>query len=316
MKKAVFITALLLITCYSQAQQRNLAELLGYDASDRLLIIHGDDIGLAHAKNAASLKAMLEGVVNSASIQMPCAWSTEVGEIVKAQPDLDIGIHLTLTNEWFNYKWRPVSPQQEVPNLIGENNFMHPDCATVAQLASPEEVEKEMRAQIEAAIQIGIQPTHLDSHMGCIYSGRPEFMASYLKLAQEYGIPAMVSPQMWDSIIIPNVDLFENIDLKKIPLVHIATASPAEYDNMGMDEYYTQVLNNLPAGVTALLIHLAYDNEEMQAITVRHTHWHAPWRQDDFDFFMSDKAKRLIKENNIKLVTWREIGDVMKKINP
>jgi len=110
MKKAVFITALLLITCYSQAQQRNLAELLGYDASDRLLIIHGDDIGLAHAKNAASLKAMLEGVVNSASIQMPCAWSTEVGEIVKAQPDLDIGIHLTLTNEWFNYKWRPVSP--------------------------------------------------------------------------------------------------------------------------------------------------------------------------------------------------------------
>jgi chitin disaccharide deacetylase len=314
MKKPLFILSALLLTFSLQAQQRNLAEKMGYGPNDKLLIIHADDIGLAHSKNSATMKAMTEGLVNSASIQMPCPWSTEIGEMNKEHENLDIGIHLTLTNEWFNYKWRPVSSQDEVSSLIGDNGFMYADCATVAEKASPEEVEKELRAQIEAALQIGLDVTHLDSHMGCIFSGRPEFMVSYLKLAEEFKVPAMVNPQMWEQLVMANKQLFADVDLDRVPVIdNIETASPSDYDDKGMEQYYTEVLQNLPAGVTALLIHTAYDNEEMRAITVRHDHWHAPWRQDDFDFFMSDKARKLIEENDIKLVTWREIREVVRQ---
>lgn len=289
------------------AQERTLAEKLGYTKTDKLLIIHADDIGLSHSENIATISSMTEGFVNSTSIMMPCAWSTEVGELIKDHPNLDIGVHITLTNEWFNYKWGPMA--DNVPGLQGPDGYMYPDCASVAKNASPAEVEKEIRAQIEAALRIGIKPTHLDSHMGCIFYGRPEFLHSYLKLAEEYGFPAMVVPQMVEAIIKQNPELFKDIDVDNLPIIdQVAIASPAEYDEKGMDGYYTDLLNSLNPGITALLIHVAYDDDEMKAVTVRHPYWNSPWRQADYDFFTSEKGRKLIKDNNIKLVTWREIA--------
>jgi len=299
----------LLITTLSYAQVKTLAEKLGYSKTDKLLIIHADDIGLSHSENVATISSMTDGFVNSTSIMMPCSWSTEVGEIIKDHPNLDIGVHITLTNEWFNYKWGPMAG--DVPGLAGPDGFMYPDCASVAKNASPEEVEKEMRAQIEAAIRIGIKPTHLDSHMGCVFYGRPEYVASYLKLAKEYGFPAMVVPQMVDTIIKANPSLFKGIDVDNLPVIdQVVSASPTAYDERGMEGYYTDLMNNLSPGITALLIHVAYDNDEMKAVTVRHPYWNSPWRQADYDFFTSGQGRKLIIDNNIKLVTWREIGAI------
>lgn len=300
---------LLFLTTLSFGQERTLAEKLGYTKTDKLLIIHADDFGLSHSENMATLSSMTDGFVNSTSIMMPCAWSTEVGEFIKEHPDLDIGVHITLTNEWFNYKWGPLA--EGVPGLKGPDGYMFPDCASVAKNANPEEVEKEMRAQIEAALKIGIKPTHLDSHMGCVFYGRPEFLASYLRLAQEYGFPAMVVPEMVKSILEANPELFKEIDVDNLPIIdQVAIASPTEYDQKGMDGYYTDLLKNLHPGITALLIHVAYDNDEMKALTVRHPYWNSAWRQADYDFFTSEKGRRLIKDNNIKLVTWGEIAAV------
>ncbi len=310
--KNLLLPVFVLFMLSAQAQEKSLAEKLGYDKEDKLLIIHADDIGLAHSENVATIESMTNGIVNSTSIMMPCAWSTEVGELIQDHPNLDIGVHITLTNEWFNYKWKPVSSPEEVPGLVSPEGFMHYDCASVAINATPEEVEKEMRAQIEAAIRSGIKPTHLDSHMGCVFYGKPEFVASFLKLANEYQIPAMINTQIVEGIIKAHPEIFSSIDVDNLIVVdEMSTASPVEYDSLGMDGYYTGVLENLQPGITALLIHVAYDNEEMQAITVRHPYWHSPWRQEDFDFFTSDKAKKLIQENNIKLVTWREVGKLI-----
>ena len=304
---------LLVISATSFAQQKLLNEKLGYGKDDKLLIIHADDIGMAHSENIATISAIQNGVVNSTSIMMPCPWSTEVGELIKDIPDLDIGIHITLTNEWHTYKYAPVASKSEVPGLVGPDGFMYKDCASVAKNASPEEVEKEMRAQIEAAIKIGIKPTHLDSHMGCVFYGRPEFLASYIKLAEEYGIPAMLTKEIVEGIIDPNPQLFNEINVDNLVLIdHLAIASPELYDAMGMDTFYSDLLNNLESGVTVLLNHIAYDNEEMRAITTGFSHWHAKWRQDDYDFFTSKKAKDLLEANNIKLITWKEIGKVVK----
>lgn len=306
-KLSTFILAFIIFQV--NAQQRNLAEKLGYSAEDKLLIIHADDIGLAHSENIATIEAMKKGIVNSTSIMMPSPWATEVAELIKDMPGLDIGVHITLTDEWFNYRWGPLSGKNAVPGLVGKDGYFHFDCAAVAQNASPEEVEKEIRAQIDAALAIGIQPTHLDSHMGCVFYGRPEFVVSYLKLAQEYGIPAMMVEGLFQQVVVPNKELFKEIDLDQVKIIdNVLIASTEIYDSIGLPEYYTNVMNELQPGVNVLLIHVAYDDEEMKAITTRFDHWHGKWRQGDFDFFTSEKAKKLLEENNIKLVTWKEIG--------
>ena len=301
----------LLWISFAALGQQSLVQKLGYTEKDKLLIIHADDIGLSHSENLATIQSMTAGVVNSTSIMMPCAWSTEVGELVRDYPHLDIGVLITLTNEWFTYKWSPIS---DAKGLRNDQGFMYADCASVAESASPEDVEKEIRAQIEAALAIGLKPTHLDSHMGCVFFGRPEYLASYLKLAQEYQLPAMVSPEMVSGIIKANPALFDFVDVDNLPIInYIHSASPAAYDQMGMAGYYSDLLSNLQAGITVLLIHVAYDDEEMKGVTVRHPYWNSPWRQADFDYFTSQKAKELIKSNDIKLVTWREIGAAVHK---
>jgi chitin disaccharide deacetylase len=301
----------LLWISFAATGQQRLLQKLGYTDSDKLLIIHADDIGLSHSENLATIQSMTAGVVNSTSIMMPCAWSTEVGELIRDYPKLDIGVHITLTNEWFTYKWGPIS---DAKGLRNDQGFMYADCASVAESATPEDVEKEMRAQIEAALAIGIVPTHLDSHMGCVFYGRPDYLASYLKLAQEYQLPAMLTPEMVNGIIKVNPELFAFVDVDNLPIInYIHSASPAAYDQMGMAGYYNNLLANLQPGITVLLIHVAYDDAEMKGVTVRHPYWNSPWRQADFDYFTSQKAKEMIDSNNIKLVTWREIGTAMQQ---
>jgi predicted glycoside hydrolase/deacetylase ChbG (UPF0249 family) len=312
MKKIFFILLFLsLIPDFVFSQ--NLAEKLGYQKDAKLLIIHGDDVGVSHSQTKATFAALRKGLVTSTSMMVPTGWSAEVGEMAKEMPNADIGIHITLTNEWLNFNWGPEAGKTAVPGLADEKGHMYPDCAQVAANASPEEVEKEIRAQINAANQMGITPTHLDSHMGCVFYGRPEYFRSYLKIAQELKIPAMVNTQMMEGLIKPNAKLFEGIDLEKIQVIdQIIMANPEDYLT-GMDSFYTKSLKELSLGVHVMLIHLAFDDEEMNAVTKDHDTYHAPWRQADYDFFTSEKAKALIQENNIKLITWREIGQLLKK---
>lgn len=304
---SLFLVAFLPIVAFSQ----NLAEKLGFDKDAKLVIIHGDDVGVSHSQTKATFDAMKKGLVNSTSMMVPTGWSAEVGEMAKEMPDADIGIHITLTNEWLNFNWGPEAGKTAVPGLANEKGHMYPDCEQVTANASPEEVEKEIRAQIKAANQMGITPTHLDSHMGCIFYGRPEYLASYLKIAQELKIPAMINQQMVEGIVKPNSALFKGINVDKFPVVdQLFMAEPKDYE-AGMEAYYTNSLNNLTSGLNVILIHLAFDDEEMNAVTKDHDTYHAPWRQADYDFFTSEKARELLRKNKVQLVTWREIGKTM-----
>lgn len=303
----LFLLAFLPTLTFSQ----NLAEKLGYPSDAKLLIIHGDDVGVSHSQTKATFDAMKKGLVSSTSMMVPTGWSAEVGEMAKEMPDADIGIHITLTNEWFNFNWGPEAGRTAVPGLANEKGHMYPDCAQVTANASPEEVEMEIRAQIKAANQMGIIPTHLDSHMGCVFYGRPEYLKSYLKIAQELNIPAMINQQMVDGIVKPNSALFEGINVDKFPVVdQLFMAEPKDYES-GMEAYYTKSLNNLTSGLNVILIHLAFDDAEMNAVTKGHDTYHAPWRQADYDFFTSEKARELLKKNKVQLVTWKEVGKTM-----
>ena len=306
MKIIVAITFILF--SFSSVGQQSLNAKLGYPEDAKLLIIHGDDLGVAHSKNEASILAMKVGMVNSASIMMPCPWVEEVAVFAREHPEADLGLHLTLTNEWYRYNWGPIASKDKVKSLLNENGFLHSDCLKVGQNAVVAEAEIELRAQIEQAYSMGINPTHFDTHMGCLLFNSAELFEVYLKLGREYKVPVMVSRLFLKAA---SQAFLDKITEEDIIIENALTAGPQDYDN-GMEAYYTETLNQLEEGVSVLLIHLAFDDAEMQAVTYGKEYWGSKWRQQDFDFFTSSKCKRLLEENDIHLITWREIGEARR----
>src|SRR5215475_9335414 len=174
----------------NSAQTKTVAERLGYPAEAKLLIIHADDLAIAHSLDAASFEALDKGAATSASIIVPGPWLTEVADYAKAHPDADLGLHLALTSEWKTFRWGSVESKDKVPSLLDSAGTLWPLTENVAKNANPKEVEKEYRAQIERALAMGIHPTHLDTHMGSALSS-PEILAVYVKIAHEYHLPIL-----------------------------------------------------------------------------------------------------------------------------
>ena len=170
------------------AQTKTIAERLGHPADSKLLIIHADDLAVAHSVDVATFDALDKGAVSSASVMVPTPWITEVAAYAKAHPNADIGLHLTLTSEWDTYRWGSVEAPDKVPSLLDSAGTFPKDEKVVAATAKPLEVEREIRAQIERALALGIRPTHLDSHMGSLFT-TPELIATYVKVARDYRLP-------------------------------------------------------------------------------------------------------------------------------
>ena len=158
------------LTAQTPADRPSLAERLGYAADAKLLIIHADDLGMAHSVNRGTLHAMRHGVVNSGSIMVPTPWLSEIAAAAREDPALDLGLHLTLTSEWKHYRWGPVLPVTEVPTLVDSAGYLWATAEDAAAHMDPSEAEAEIRAQVERAVQFGITPTHLDSHMGTLFT--------------------------------------------------------------------------------------------------------------------------------------------------
>lgn len=277
--------------------QENIATKLGYEADARLLIIHADDLGVAHSENRASIKAIEEGSVNSASVMMPTPWVLEVTNYAKENSEThDFGLHLVLSSEWKNYKWGPVSSTNRVPSLIDNHGYFHGDCNSDLNI---EEVETELRAQINRAYAMGLIPTHLDTHMGCLLQTQ-ELIEVYLKMGQEFELPVLASKMF-------PPDLLEKYDVR-IVLEDILTIMPEQYKK-GTVEYYTEAIKNLKPGLSTFLIHTAYDDAELKGMTIEHPDWGNAWRQKDYDFFTSESCRDLLEKEKIQLVTWRQLKD-------
>jgi len=286
----------------STAQSVSIQEKLGYSKDTKLLIIHADDLGVAHSENEATIAAMQKGSVSSASIMVPTPWFSEIAAYAVAHPSADFGLHLTLTSEWKYYKWGPVSGAAGLKNKEG---FLYASVDSVYRYASIAEVEKELRAQIEKAKQFGIDVTHLDSHMGALF-GRPEYVKLLVQLGLDYKIPVFLAKTGPRSAF--NVEIDSAIAEKAVFVDATYTANPTDFKK-GMENYYTGVLNSLQAGLNLFIIHTAYDDKEMQSVTIDHPDWGAAWRQADYNFFSSETCKKLLKEQHIKVITWREIRD-------
>ncbi len=280
---------------------------LGFPDNTKLLIIHADDAGLAHAENQATMQALAKGMVNSTSIMMPCPWFYEMLEFSKHNIAYDYGIHLTLTCEWKYYKWQPILPTSEVPSLVDDNGFMHRTRQAFKDAATIEDVKKELHAQIEKAFKYGLRPSHLDVHMYTL-GLKPEFIALYRELGQTYKLPILLNKQLIEFFGVNADECLLDDDLC---VDNLFFGEFNDFEHGELATYYTNVLENLPTGLNEILIHPAFDSREMRGISFEHPNFGAEWRQIDYDYFTSVECRSLLEKNNIQLITWRMIKDIL-----
>jgi chitin disaccharide deacetylase len=280
----------------------SVAEKLGFGRDAKLLIVHADDVGMTHAVNAATIKALESGGVNSASIMVPCPWFPEIAEYAKAHPETDFGLHLTLTSERVYYRWGPVAPRDKVASLVDENGYFWHDWKPTTRI-EPREVELELRAQIERAFAMGIRPTHLDSHQYRLYDNGKELFEVLQRIAHEKKLPVFVVRDWFGQ----HPYLESNLSPVDIVIDHTVTIDPSVRPEKWTD-FYRAAIKNLQPGITEFVIHVAFADEEMTAATRERETWGAAWRQRDFDFFTGAEFKQLLKDENIQLVHWRELA--------
>jgi len=284
------------------AQARTVAERLGYPAGSKLLILHADDLGFAHSADAASFDALDKGAVSSASIMMPTPWVTEVAAYAKAHPNADLGLHLTLTSEWATYRWGSVEAKDKVASLLDSAGNFPSEDGPVATAAKPVEVEREIRAQIERALSLGIHPTHVDSHMGSLFT-TPELAAIYVKVAHEYHLPFLAvrgnPPGGPQATYAPNDILLDAVII----------AGP-QIPRDQWKAFYLNAIANLKPGLTEVIVHLGHDDAELQAVTVDHEPYGSAWRQRDYDVVTSPEFRKALQDNHVIVVGWRDLQKI------
>jgi predicted glycoside hydrolase/deacetylase ChbG (UPF0249 family) len=281
------------------SQQATGSGKYGYPAGSKLLMIHADDIALARSVDAASFEALDQKAASSGSIMVPCPWLTEVGQYAQKNPQADLGIHLTLTSEWNTYRWGPLSPVAADSGLVDPTGFFWADAGSVASKARPAEIEREIRTQIDRAIKAGIQPTHVDSHMGTAFT--PAAFPIYVKVAREYKLPFFAirlpgAPPEMLSILNDSDVVFDSVAMAD------ARVRPESWK-----EFYIGLIRSLKPGLTLMIVHLGRDDAELQAITVGHPAFGSAWRQRDFEVITSPEFKKALQDNDVRLVGWRDL---------
>jgi predicted glycoside hydrolase/deacetylase ChbG (UPF0249 family) len=294
------------------AQRKSLAERLGYKATDKLLIIHADDVGMCHSVNVATTKALEVGTVTCASIMIPCPWLPEIAEYAKAHPEADFGLHLTLTSEWQRYRWRPVAPIDQVPSLLDKDGYLPHTVEEVVRHGKPEEVAKEIRAQIARAREFGIKPTHVDSHMGTLFTG--PFMPAYTSVAKESGILPMLMVATPERIAqgkqlgFDAAKIEETLSKEGYVFLDMLYEDSAGADLESRRAHYYNVIRNLKPGVTEIIVHLSMNDEEIQHISGA---WLRRW--NEFQIFTDPKTRELIDSLGIKLIGYKQLAALAYK---
>jgi predicted glycoside hydrolase/deacetylase ChbG (UPF0249 family) len=289
---------LALLAAPLSAQTRTLAERLGHPPGTKLLILHADDLGVAHSVNVASLEALDKGAISSASVMIPTPWIAEVAAYVRAHPTADIGLHLTLNSEWETYRWGSVESIEKVASLLDSAGTFPRSERDVAAKAKPNEVERELRAQVERALALGIRPTHLDSHMGALFT-TPELFGTYVRVARDYRLPFLALRELPPAFRA----LLRETDVVPDALVIAGPNIPRDQ----WTAFYLDAIANLKPGLTEMIVHLGRDDAELQAVMVNHEPYGSTWRQRDYDVVMSPEFSKALRDNQVVLVTWREL---------
>jgi chitin disaccharide deacetylase len=291
----------------AQALEPSLIERLGHPANARLLVIHADDLGMAHSVNRATFEALQRGWITSASIMVPCPWFPEAARFAREHPEMDLGLHLVLNSEWTSFRWGPLSPRDAVPSLLDADGYLPLLETTVGERARPAEAEKEIRAQVDRARASGIRVSHLDSHMGALFQSAA-LLDVYMRVGADYGLPVLLerigarggerSPWATAASERASVDQVVSIG-----------PGVATRDWLAA---YQRILTPLPPGVYQLIVHLGHDDAELRGATSDHPDWGAAWRQADFDLVKSQAFRDFLRDQRFVLVGWKDLAQARR----
>ena len=283
-------------------------ERLGWEPEDRILIFHNDDAGMSHESNLGTIEGFEKGLLTSTSTMMPCSWVPEWAQYLKEHPEIDNGIHLTMTSEWKRYRWAPVAGRNAVPGLVDSEGYMPHEVPDVMATATPDEIETEIRAQIALAEKLGMPITHMDSHMGTLFYV-PEYFERYIKVGIEKQIPMLIisgynvedarqqalaqrlqeaSGKVWEAGL-PVLD-------------HLMTSTADTSDPDVMIEALIKNLRNLKPGITQIILHGTRPGENFSAISGS-----GGKREAELEMVLSDKVRQVIEEEGIILTTYKEL---------
>ncbi|NOY76849.1 MAG: ChbG/HpnK family deacetylase [Calditrichaeota bacterium] len=312
------VLVLILTVPQSGLAQTNqtLAQQMGYPADARLLIINADDFGMCHTENVATIDALKKGIVTSATIMVPCPWFPEAANYCKQHPNVDAGVHLTLTSEWEFYRWPGVLSKSLIPSLLDSQGYFWQDTRSVETHAKGTEALQETRAQIERALAFGVDVTHIDSHMGAHYgleTGRTDILQGTMELAREFGLPFRLPLHAVEVEKSP-----KKYEMYRKMVQHYRDQGFAILDYLEADsydvpvpkrfEYYKTIIKNLKPGVTEIIIHCGLPTDEMKAVT---TSWDR--RTADHDIFTDPRMLQFIQEQGVKLIGWRTLRDWQRR---
>ena len=290
-----------------------LLQRMGYSASDRVVIVHADDVGMCHASTALLDGLFATGVVTSASVMMPCAWAQTAAAWCAAHPRADVGVHFTLTSEWATYRWRTLTDSQH-NGLADATGFMPRSSAEVFDHAQREAVAAEIDAQYALALAWGMQPSHCDSHMGTMFG--TGIFESYMALGQRYQVPVFV-PRQSDADLARRGFDAETRATQLATLQHIEASGMPFFDQMCWLELgdasaglaaTKQLFHELPSGLTYFIHHPSLDTPELRGIA---PDWQA--RVRDHAVMTDPELRTFVEAAGIHLIGWRDIQQALTK---
>jgi len=291
-----------------QLDGKNWAEKLGYPVDSKVVMLHADDIGMCSEANEAVIPYLLNDQIQSASAMVPCPWFNDIADWYKKHPEMDIGLHLTLTSEWKNYRWGPVSNPSSVPELIDPEGYLWRGVIDVASRTPVAIIEKEVRAQIERAYKRGIKPGHIDTHMGTLYS-KVEYAEAFFNIAMEYGIPANVIEFTPDRVqkfrkqgYPITARLIESGRKYTLPKLDDFSSVPDGKTYHNKKENFFDLIQNMEPGITEIIFHPSINSEGLKKIT-------NSWQQRVWEskMFSDPEVIQFLKNEGIIFTNWKEM---------
>ncbi len=285
---------------------------LGLANTDRVAIIHTDDIGMCQASVTAFKDLWECGIISSGAVMVPCPWFLETAQYCREHPEVDMGIHLTLTSEWKTYRWGPISTIDPDSGLIDEEGFFYRDTPSAQEHADTGAAMIELHAQIDRAITAGIRPSHVDTHMGTVVSVK--LSPGYIQLGFEYGVPVMMLRQdeagfrrmgLDEATVQYAAQIVDILEEAGLPLLDLETGLNLDQPENRLDQI-KRALDALPVGITHFLFHPSADTPELRAIA---PDW--PCRAADHLAFQDERVRKHIQSTGLHVIGYRDLQKLM-----
>jgi hypothetical protein len=298
---------LLLITG-APARGETWAEKLGYPSGKIVLILHADDIGMCYEANQAAKDYLSAGRIQSAAMMVPCPWFNEIADWYKQHPQHDMGLHLAMNSEWKWYRWGPAAGKERVPGMCDKDGYLWRSVLDTATHATGAEVEAEIRAQLERALSRGIRPSHIDTHMGTLYA-RLDYTKAYMKVAEEYHIPAMVI-ELTPPVVAKfrkqgypiTDDSIKEISGYSLPKLDDFHAAPEAKSYEEKKENFFELVRSMSPGINEVIFHPSILTEGLKHIT-------GSWQQRAWEsqMFSDPQMLAFFEREGVVFTNWKEI---------